>query len=95
MQVRLHIAPSVNASRLRDLRAQLDGGQLNARGCFLMRALPHCKDHRLNALPMVEFALPILVEPGSIAISFGHAPTLAGTGKSLCALRHMPAAANP
>ena len=46
--------------------------RLNARRCFLVRALPQCKYQRLNALPMVEFASPIFVESGSIAISFGH-----------------------
>jgi len=46
--------------------------RLNARGCFLVRARPRRKHQSLNALPIVECAFLILVESGSIAVSFRH-----------------------
>jgi hypothetical protein len=52
---------------------------LNARGCFLVRALPRGKHQRLNALAMKEFPFPIFVESGSIAVSFRHTLRLAGS----------------
>jgi hypothetical protein len=69
--------------------------RLNACGCVFVHALPQCQHQRLNALPMVEFPSPIFVESGSIAISFGHTPRLAGRAKSYCAVWHMLPLANP
>jgi hypothetical protein len=43
--------------------------RFNARRRVLVGALPQSKHQRLNALTTVHFALSILVESGSIAIS--------------------------
>jgi len=46
--------------------------RFNARGRVVSRALPQSKHQRLNALPMLQFPFPILVESGSIAVFCRH-----------------------
>jgi hypothetical protein len=42
----------------------------NPHGRRLIRALPHSKHQRPNALSMVQFPLSVFLESGSIAILF-------------------------
>jgi hypothetical protein len=61
---------SVADSRGTALVVHVEG--CHARRCLLIRAIPQPKRQRANALTAQEFALPVLVESCSIAISFGH-----------------------
>jgi hypothetical protein len=46
------------------------GERCGARRRFLARPFPQCCQERLNSLPTVQFAFPVLMESSSIAISF-------------------------